>query len=66
VGGRIMKLNLSYTEKEIQDLIQRDLENKLGITVKKEDIEIFVQSKQNYRVHEWERGLLKCDLSVDI
>lgn len=61
-----MKVNLTYDEKMIQDLIQRDLENKLGIQVKKDDIAILVQSKQNYKVHEWERGQLKCELTVDI
>jgi hypothetical protein len=61
-----MKLNLSYDEAMIKELIQLDLERKLNVKIDAKDLKILVQSKQNYRVHDWETGKLKCDLEVNI
>lgn len=61
-----MKINLSYTEKEIVRLIQRDIERKIGQRINEKDIKVLVQSKQNYREHTWEHGKLKCDLEADL
>jgi hypothetical protein len=62
-----MKINISYTDEMIRELIKKDLESKLNFNVmKKPSIEIKVRSRQNYRDKEWESGELKCDLEVDI
>ena len=61
-----MKINLTYTEKEIIGLIQDDIEKKIGQHINEKDIKILVQSKQNYREHTWEHGKLKCELEAGI
>lgn len=61
-----MKIALSYDSKTIKQLIAKDIRRKLGVDVPVEMLEILVRSKQNYRVHDFERGEFKCDLEVDI
>lgn len=51
-------IKVEYTEKELAALIVRDLENKLNITMKVEDVKIMVKSKQNYK-SEWEEASFK-------
>lgn len=51
-------LKLEYDENDIRELIKQDIEDKMRVSIKPEDIKILVQSKQNYRVHEWETGKL--------
>lgn len=49
------KIIMEYTEQELKELIQRDIEERLNTTVDMSDIQILVKSKQNYR-SEWEKA----------
>lgn len=50
------KIKLEYDEADIRELVRRDIESKMNVSISQDDIKIEVQSKQNYRVHEWESG----------
>jgi hypothetical protein len=56
-----MKITFEVDNKTISDLIYVYVRSKLGeeANVQQDDIKIEVQSKQNYRVHEWEKGELR-------
>jgi hypothetical protein len=57
------KHTIEYDEHDIKKLIIADLD-RLSVDFDEKDIEIKVQSKQNYRVHEWESGKLQCIIDV--
>ena len=61
-----MKVQVSYNKAQLIALIQEDILNKLGVHVAKKDLEVHVMSKQNYRVTEWEKGDLKCEVEVNV
>jgi hypothetical protein len=62
-----MKINVTFTDEMIRDLIMKDIENKLNYDVlKKPKIDIKVRSKQNYREKEFEVGELKCEIEIEI
>lgn len=58
------KFTIEYDEEDIKKLIIKDLEEKVDVDFTVKDLEIKVMSKQNYRVHEWEHGKLKCVIDV--
>lgn len=61
-----MKINVTYTNEMIKELIEKDLESKLYKGVGSIEINIKVRSKQNYREKEWETGELKVELEVEL
>lgn len=57
-------VNISYNEKDIIKLILEDLNKKMpGFNFNEKHLEVKVQSTQNYRVQEWEKGRLQ--ITVD-
>jgi hypothetical protein len=57
-------INMEYSEEDIKQLILKDLQEKMpGFNFNQKHLDVMVQSKQNYRVHEWEKGKLK--ITVD-
>jgi hypothetical protein len=53
-------INMEYNEEDIKRLILKDIREKMpGFNFTEKHIDIQVQSKQNYHVHEWEKGKLK-------
>lgn len=65
-----MKILVEYTDQMIRQLIVDDMNRKLNRdeisgTVQS-DLKIEVQSKQNYRLHTWEEGMLRCRLEVNV
>ncbi|UTW69890.1 hypothetical protein KHA80_03105 [Anaerobacillus sp. HL2] len=61
-----MQIQVSYNGKQIKELIQKDIEEKLNARIPLDELKIQVMSNQNYRVKEWEHGDLKVDLKVNI
>jgi hypothetical protein len=61
-----MKVNVTYTNEMIKELIKKDIDSKLSYGIGKLEIDIKVRSKQNYREKDWETGELKVDLELDI
>lgn len=54
-----MQMKIELTEREVRELVYDYLEKTLGdINFKKEDVQIQVKSKQNYR-SEWESASFK-------
>lgn len=53
-----MKVSLEIGEDSLLVLAQRHIEDKLNMSINKEDLNIMVKSKQNYK-SEWERADFK-------
>jgi len=53
-------MKVSFVNKTIRELIFRHIQEKLGngVVPNPDNLVIEVQSNQNYRVHEWEKGEL--------
>ena len=59
-----MKIEIEYTEKELKELILKDISKKLGtIGFDEKSVKIMVKSKQNYRA-EWEEVSFRAILLV--
>lgn len=55
-----MKIHIEVDTDTLRKLVLDYLHEKLtGIEFTEQDVQIQVQSKQNYRVHEWENGLFR-------
>ncbi len=49
-----MKINIEYTEREILDLLKKDISAKLDLDeFEEKNLHIMIKSKQNYK-SEWE------------
>ena len=58
-----MQIEITYTEKELKELIIKDIEEKLNLdTFNKDCLSIMVKSKQNYK-SEWEEAAFKANYS---
>jgi hypothetical protein len=53
-----MKVQIEYTEKELKELVVKDLESKMNWDIDIKNLNILVKSKQNYR-SEWEEASYK-------
>ena len=52
-----MKVHVEINSMELKELVINHIREKLGsIPFDPEKVLIQVQSRQNYRVHEWEKG----------
>lgn len=67
-GATPVKVSFEITPKEIEFLLMEMVRAKLGpgAKIKQEDLKILVRSKQNYRIHEWEKGELCVKFEGDV